>query len=475
MTVSKLAGQRIAVFGLGRSGLGVARAVQALGGDAEVFDQQSRDALAKPELAKDAEREGIRLTFDWDGNLEPSSYEFLVANPAVDYRSPTIRRVQQAGLSVISEIEFAYRIAVAPIVGITGTNGKSTTTVMTYLCLMACGEEPILCGNIFGSGYPEKPLTEAALSAPSNQILVAEISSFQLDLADAFKPVSAAITNVTDDHLDRYDSFADYAAAKQKICRTQDENDTAVLPTSDPFTPEGPLVLRFGEPGSNAFAENGELDILGTTAKLSSMPFFEPHNALNAQTAGLLTYGALRSRARNEPASDAANLLDSAGASPYRDAGPCPKEVFDGLKRFRGLQHRMERVGEKNGVTVINNSMCTNPAAVVSSLQALGRDAHALIGGVNKEADFAPLASYLRGAHHKVYLFGRDAHQLNQVLGGDHPVFETMQQAFAAATSQAKANEVIILAPGCASHDQFSDFRQRGDVFRNVAKEWLRQ
>lgn len=470
----KLAGQRIAVFGLGRSGLGVARAVLELGGHPTVFDEHAREALVKPDLARLAEGEHIELVFGWKGEIEPAAFAYMVTNPAVDPRHPTIRKVVQAGLPVLSEIEFAYRISVAPIVAITGTNGKSTTTVMTYLCLMACGEEPILCGNIFGSGYPEKSLTEAALSAPSNQILVAEVSSFQLDLVDGFRPISAAITNISDDHLDRYDSFADYAAAKRRIFAAQRSNDAAVLRSDESFEPTGPVVLRFGGTDSEARVDGNDLVVLGTRKSLEEMPFYEPHNALNAQTAALLTFGALRHKAIGSHSSEAAQLLRKAGANPEGSDGPAPEEIFSGLRRFRGLRHRMELVGEREGVIVINNSMCTNPIAVVSSLQAVGRSSHALIGGVNKETNFEPLRQYLLESRNRVYLFGRDASQIDAALGGGNPIVETMESAFGLAAKAARPGEAIILAPGCASMDQFRDFRERGDVFRTIAGEWLR-
>ncbi len=168
-------GQNVAIFGLGRSGLGVARAVLELGGTPTVFDEKSRDALAKPESADMAEKDGINLVFNWAGEIDPKKYAYLVLNPAVDSRHPVIQKVVHAGLPVLSEIEFAYRIAVAPIVAITGTNGKSTTAVLAYLCLLESGEDAVLCGNIFGSSYPERPLTDAALiHTTPRPVLVAE-------------------------------------------------------------------------------------------------------------------------------------------------------------------------------------------------------------------------------------------------------------------------------------------------------------
>ena len=150
-----------------------------------------------------------------------------------------------------------------------------------------------------------------------------------------------------------------------------------------------------------------------------------------------------------------------------------PTGIIDGLRSFKGLAHRMERLGERDRVRVINNSMCTNPDAVIKSAMAVKDPSHLLIGGVNKGLDFGPLKHYLANHRHRAYLFGSDAANLDAMLGGGYPTFRTLQEAFAAATEKAVPGEVIMLAPGCASTDQFRDFRERGDVFRDIAKEWL--
>ena len=148
-------------------------------------------------------------------------------------------------------------------------------------------------------------------------------------------------------------------------------------------------------------------------------------------------------------------------------------QIFAALKTFKGLDHRMEKVGEKKGVTVIDNSMCTNPDAVLKSAMGLQEPKHLLLGGTNKKLDFKPLKAYLSNSQNRAYLFGKDAGEVNSQLGGTFPIFETMAQAFNAATQAAKPGEVIMLAPGCASQDQFEDFRDRGNVFREIATEWL--
>ncbi len=439
-------GRRIAVLGLGRSGLAIARAAKRLGAEPVVYDQKSRDALAKPELADEAEREEIALHLGWQGDPVTGA-DLLVVNPAVPRSHPALH----TGIEVIGEIEFAYRITRAPIVAITGTNGKSTTTVMTYLCLRACGREAVLCGNIFGSGYAEAPLTEAALNSTPEQVLVAEVSSFQLEWVSQFKPQAAAITNIGADHLDRYEDASDYARTKLRIFDAMGPGEHAIVPAElEARVPKGPALLTFGAEGRDACLQEGDLRILDFVVPLEDLPRIQGHNLANAMAAGLLASAVVgEGRVAAEP-------------------------IGVGLRSYSGLAHRMEFVGEKRGVQVVNNSMCTNPEAVVSSAKSVVGRAHLLIGGVNKGLDFAPLRDYLAESGHRAYIFGTDAADLSQMLDGNYEVFDTLDHAFEAAAAAAKSGETIMLAPGCASTDQFRDFRERGDVFKAMAKEWLR-
>lgn len=457
-------GQQIAILGLGRSGLSVARTAIRNGAFATVFDEKTRIDISKPELVKEAEKCGVPMRLGWDRRLE-SEFDILVANPAVPKNHPTLVDAVRAGMEVISEIEFAYRIAKVPIVAITGTNGKSTTTVMTYLCLRECGIESVLCGNIFGSGYPELTLTEASDRATAAQVLVAEVSSFQLEWVKDFRPVAAGITNVQPDHLDRYPGgLQEYAATKRRIFRALQAGDTAVCPLGDPlaFVDEriGANVQTFGGGGADAFVEKDRLLLAGRSVDVGALPFSEPHNLRNAAMAGLLALGALDSASARfegyQPSDE--NAVDS---------------ILEGLRRFRGLAHRMERVGVHHGVQVINNSMCTNPDALVHSALAVSSPVHLISGGVNKDLDFHGVPEAMGAKAYRFYLFGKDAEQINGMLGNSYPVFRTMESAFQAATKVAQDGETIMLAPGCASTDQFRDFRERGDVFRSIAKEWL--
>lgn len=459
-------GIRAAVFGLGRSGLAAARALKQAGADPTVFDERPADSFAGSPLLAALNDEGIAFVPGFSARWTPANTDLVVTSPGVPKTHSMLVEADAARVEVIGEIELAYRVSRAPIVGITGTNGKSTTTLMTHLCLEAAGGgEPVLCGNIYGSGYPEIPLTEAALNSRAGQILVAEISSFQLEWVRDFAPKAAIITNLSEDHLNRYASFEEYAASKHRIFRQMGEADTAVWHRGDAICePFGagdlglgtkrkaglgqPSRATFGAAGAEVWADEEAIHTPEGSVSLADLPFGETHNVLNAMAAIQLAWGASGRKV---------SRLDLA----------------KGLRSFKGLAHRMEQVGERDGVLLINNSMCTNPGAVIASSQGLRRRQHLLIGGINKEMDYAPLRAYLDGAAHDAYLFGTDGPEIARQLGGRWPVFSTLRDAFSAAVARAKAGEAVMLAPGAASTDQFKDFRDRGEAFRSMAKEWL--
>lgn len=477
-----------------------------------IFDESPFEKLSKPELVDEARALGLDLTLGWEGSFVADEWDGLVVNPAVRRDHPKVQEAIRRGVPILSEVEFAYQISAAPIIAITGTNGKSTTTVMTWLCLRACGIDAVLCGNIFGSGYPEMPLTDAANQATKQQILVAEVSSYGLEWITTFCPAVTGITNISPDHLDRYESFDDYARTKLKIFSQQTQSDFAVIRANDPVVPPPggeaigfrsrrtrmspvgqmsrttPTVLTFGATGREAQVDENALVILDQSLSIDALSFREPHNLTNASMASLLAYAGLRWIANHDPSSHAAQILEQAQSGlkrTSRNGGfdskspraeqtrALPLAIIEGLKQFKGLAHRMELLGEKGGIRVINNSMCTNPDAVIKSAQSLHDPAQLLIGGVNKRLDFKPLANYLANGRHGAFLFGSDATALNKMLGGKFETFETLAEAFHAATLAARPGQAIMLSPGCASTDQFRDFRDRGEVFRTLAVEWL--
>ena len=441
---------------MAKSGLSVAHAVQALGGKATVFDQKPADSPAILQAMDELHAMDVQAVPGWHGRLDPDEFDMLVVSPGFPRNHPAL--VDMAQRDVVGEIEFAFRIANAPIVAITGTNGKSTTTVLTWTLLKAAGREAVLCGNIAGSGYPEVTLTDAALT--DADVLVAEVSSFQLETVREFRPFVAAITCVAPDHLDRHPSFEDYKQTKLRLFARMGATDAIVINRDEESLlpgdfPEDPRKVRFSPSGSgasNGFTArlNDELYFGGLKIARASLPLLGEHNVANAMMAWEMACAIL-----GEPTPDQSAAMLSA------------------LMGFKGLANRMEVVGEKGGVLVINNSMCTNPAAVVASSRGLDRRQLLILGGNRKQLDFTPVGEYLRGTKHAAYLFGPDTGGLNGQLKGSWPSFSTMQEAFVAAVASAMPGDAVVLMPGCASAEPYANFRERGDAFREMAKGWI--
>ncbi len=444
---------------MGVSGEAVARAVQVHGGVPTVFDQKPADTASIMPVIDRLQANGIEAIAGWHGHLDPNEFDCLVVSPGFPRAHPAIK--DMAGKPILSEVEFAGRIALAPILAITGTNGKSTTTVMLWSILKGAHQDAYLCGNIAGSGYPEMTLTEAAMTAGPESFLVAEISSYQLEFVSTFRPRVAAITNVTPDHMDRHPDFADYHATKMRIFDRIADEDRAVINLDEPSlsieeiqrkVQENRKIITFSPSGNHIgngqTRRDGENLILsGETVPIASLPLSGDHNLTNAMMAWEMA---------------AAVVRPSIG-------------MLEGLREFRGLANRMEPLGEFRGVTVINNSMCTNPAAVIASSKSVPGRQHLLMGGITKNLDFQPVGEYLSSTPHAVYLFGPDPARLQSMLGREWPAFQSMESAWHAATQAAAPGDTILLAPGCASADPYVNFRERGDAFKEMVRSWMAQ
>ena len=452
----KLHGRRVAVAGMAKSGLSVARAVQALGGKATVFDQKQADSPAILQAMDELHAMDVQAVPGWHGRLDPADFDLLVVSPGFPRDHPALHDMSQR--EVIGEIEFAFRISRDPIVAITGTNGKSTTTVLTWTLLTAAGRNAVLCGNIAGSGYPEVTLTDAALDG--GDVLVAEVSSFQLETVKTFRPFVAAITTVAPDHMDRHPSYEDYVQTKLRLFMNMGASDVVVVNRDDESLtpeqfPEEPRKVRFSPSGrypTNGFTArlNDVLFLSGHQVNASSIPLLGEHNIANVMMAWEMACAVLGETTQEQT-----------------------DEMLSALLSFKGLANRMEVVGERAGVLVVNNSMCTNPAAVVASSAGLMRRQRLILGGNRKQLDFTPVGDYLRTTDHAAYLFGPDTEGLNRQLQASWPSFHTMQEAFVAAANDAEQGDAVVLMPGCASAEPYANFRERGDAFKAMAQEWI--
>ncbi len=381
------------VLGLARSGLAAAAALERRGVEVVRADR---------ELGND---EDIGLL---DG------VELLVKSPGVPAEAPLVAAARERGIPVWSEIELASRLLPNPILGVTGTNGKTTTAEWLGFILGA----PV-AGNV------GRALSELDGEVDPDQLVVVELSSFQLEDVHEFRPRIAVLLNLEPDHLDRHGSFDAYQAAKLRIFENQAEDDTAVVPRDLAHVVRGRRV---------EFAADDPLPA-------------EP---------------SLRGRHNRENA--------AAATAAARAAGATDEQIAEGLRDFTGVAHRLELVGERRGVTYVNDSKATNVAATLRALAAYEDEPVRLIlGGSRKGEDFAALAAALGPNVHAVYVIGETADELARAIP-DTIRARDLETAVERAATAAQPGEVVLLSPGCASYDQFRDFEERGEEFRRLVE-----
>lgn len=458
--------KRISVIGAARSGLAAARILTRLGAHVLLSDSQTAEKLG---TARIAEIEATGARFALGANTEtalPAGTELVVTSPGVPKTAPVLQEAVRRGIPVWSEIELAYRLTAAPILAITGTNGKTTTTLLLGAILEAAGRNALVCGNVSADEI-KKTLVEAAVEAEQGAILVAEISSFQLEWVERFAPKVAILTNITPDHLNRHPSFEEYAQTKARLFAAQGPEDWAVL------NYDNPVARAIGQsalPGRRCwFTRNPEPPDDGPAAWLQDGALavrLEPKGPACA----ILP-------ARDLPptlpgAHSVENVLAASIAA--RAMGVEVETIAQAVRNFDGVAHRMERVAEINGVLYINNSMCTNVAAAVRSLEAMERPTIVIAGGADKGLDFAPLAPALRAKAKHLVLLGAAAAKMETTFraGGytDISRADTLQDAITQARARAVPGDAVLLAPACASFDMFTDFEARGVAFRDAVR-----
>ncbi len=443
----------VAVLGFARSGRALAEALLARGVAVSVGDSRPESEFEGVEALA---RRGVRFFFGGPPAEFLSGADWLAISPGVPPDAPAAAAARSAGVPVYSEIEIAWRIAEAEAPGenrwvaVTGTNGKSTTTTWIAETLRRSGRRVALAGNI---GDP----LSGFLSEAGGRDFVCEVSSFQLEAIERFRPDVAVLTNITPDHLDRYPGFADYAAAKARLFARQRASDVAILNADDAASREIPtrarrvLFSRRGKPsGRGAWLENGE--ILSDAAGA-------PHNVLPAARLAL------------PGAHNLENALALVAAAEC--LGVSAESIADGLTRFTGLPHRTELVAESGGVRWVDDSKGTNVDAAAKSLEGFADGSVLLIlGGRDKHGDFAALRGLAARKARIVLTIGEAAGTVESALSGAAPLerAETMEQAVARAAALARAGDTVLLSPACASFDQYRNFEERGRHFAALAR-----
>lgn len=448
MAHRELKDKRVVVAGLGRSGVAAARLLAREG--AKVTATDLRDAKSLANVIPRLEELGVTLELEGHRVESFAEAELVVKSPGIRPSIAGLVEAKRRGVEIIGEVELCVPWLDAPVVAISGTNGKSTTTALTGHLLVEAGLKPFVGGNL------GVPVAEYVLSGSRADALVLELSSYQLDDLSTFECDVGCVTNVTPDHLERYGSVEAYAASKQRLLSMVRSSGLTVLNADNAFTrnmaPHATGQIAWFGPGPAADGEvratktrivddfskgGGEYDVESPSLR-------GVHNVENAMAAII-----------------AARFL-----------GASPESVQRGLNSFPGLAHRIERVRMLDGVEWVNDSKATNVDSVEKSLAAFAGPVHLILGGRGKGSSYAPLRKLLSNRVTRLYVVGEDADRLAAELGDLVPTERAgdLETAVLLARGFARPGEVVLLSPACASFDQFPSFEHRGDAFRALVE-----
>ncbi|MBI4562113.1 MAG: UDP-N-acetylmuramoyl-L-alanine--D-glutamate ligase [Candidatus Rokubacteria bacterium] len=441
-----LRGRRVSVVGLARSGVAVAELLTELGAVVTATDAKPLSSLS-PE-ARGLGATGILL---YAGGHPPEAFgdaELVVVSPGVPADHPALAPVRARGVPVIGELELAWQVMEAEVIAITGTNGKTTTTALVG-ALLREQIRPVLVGGNIGT-----PLAAHALDFPPGGIVVAEVSSFQLETVETFRPRVAAVLNLTPDHLDRHGSFGAYVAAKARIFENQTERDSA--------------VLNFDDARTAALAVQTKADVIFFSRQrpLERGVFCQDGwilARLNGHTEPICPLGEISLRGQH----NVENVLAAAACALWTGIGAA--SIRTAITAFRAVPHRLEWIRDIGGVAYYNDSKGTNVASTVKALESFAEPLILIAGGRGKGQDFAPLAKAAAGRVRLGVLVGEDRDRIGKALAAAAiPVAPagSMDEAVRLASAAARPGEVVLLSPACASFDMFENFERRGDAFR---------
>jgi UDP-N-acetylmuramoylalanine--D-glutamate ligase len=444
-----LTGKKVLVVGLARTGVALAHFLSQAGARVTVTDMaQAQELAAMRQLIQNLpveEELGVPRPHDVRG------FDLILPSPGVPPELPWLEKARQHGIPVWGELELASHFLTRPVIAVSGTNGKTTTTTLVGKFLAASGMQALVGGNI---GTPLVSLLEKQQQA---DYLVLEISSFQLDTAPHFHPQSAALLNITPDHLDRYPDYAAYVASKASLFAAMTATETKVLNYDDP------LVRPLGQSlGSVLYFSSSEPLIEG--ACLAG-------EVIKVRLPGALVQDFPLDEIRLKGAHNLENIM--AGLLLSLAAGAQPAACREVLASFAGLPHRLEWVATQAGVDFYDDSKGTNVGAVARSLASFDRPIVLIAGGRDKDSDFSLLNDLIRQRVKALVLVGETRERLARVWEGLAPAYlaTDMDEAVARAAGLAEPGEVVLLSPACASFDMFRDYAHRGETFQKAVKE----
>ncbi|MCE5333437.1 MAG: UDP-N-acetylmuramoyl-L-alanine--D-glutamate ligase [Desulfobacteraceae bacterium] len=447
--MSATAAKRVLVVGLGISGRAVCALLRSRGAD--VFATDMRTVEAFGEALEPLRKSGCILRLGEHRSEDFLGSGLIIVSPGVPLDIEPLKEARDKGIEILGEFEWSWRQVSVPVIGVTGTNGKTTTTGLIGEMLKEAGKKPFVGGNI------GTPLSRWLLSKTGEDILVLEVSSYQLDTATRFCPEVGVLLNVTEDHLDRYEDFEAYADSKLSIFRRQNAAHFAIINGDDPICRAGlreipSRVLLFSSVDADAHA-----CVRGDSIRIA-IPGRPP-------------FGLSLEKTRLKGAHNRENIMAAALAASVMGAGPAAIQAA--VDRFEGYAHRVEWVRNWKGIDFYDDSKGTNVGAVVKALEGFDRPVHLLLGGRDKLGSYDPLVEPLKRKGKGVYAFGEAGPRICEQLGQRFParLFPDLPSAFNEAVGQASPGDVVLLSPACSSFDQYESYGQRGDHFKRLAAE----
>jgi UDP-N-acetylmuramoylalanine--D-glutamate ligase len=450
----ELKNKRVLVVGLGKSGKSAALFLRDCGARVTVSDVRSAEALAGeiPALL-DA---GIMVETGGHGLLTFRRQDLIVVSPGVPCDTPELKQVRAFGLPIIGELELASRFLQGQIVAITGSNGKTTTTALLGKIFADAGGPTLVGGNI------GTPVIDLIAQSTPQTTSVLEVSSFQLETVEQFRPHIAVVLNITQDHLDRHGTFENYAAMKARITAQQTAEDFFVLNAEDK-----PTQMLAAKTKAQVFWFSGRRAIKQGAFVHGESIVFLPREGAKPEPVMPLAEIPLKG------AHNVENVLAAVCAA--RLGGVSAESIRASVAGFKAVEHRLEFVATLRGVSFFNDSKATNVDATKKALEAFPGGVHLILGGKDKNSDYTELADLLRARVKTVYTIGSAAEKIERHLAGVVKIVSagTLDSAVRQAAQLAVAGDVVLLAPACASFDQFTSYEHRGRVFKDLVKQLL--
>lgn len=442
-------GKKIVVIGMGKTGIASAAFLGKKGAQVTVTDEKSPDKW-NVEFEKIAREKWLEVREYGNVSILKDA-EMVVPSPGIPPDNKLLVAALKNNIAVVSEIELAYWFIKVPIIAVTGTNGKTTTTTLLGEILQRSGKKVFVGGNI------GNPLIEYAETFQNDDFIVAEISSFQLQWIEKFRPFIAVLLNITSDHINYHGSFAEYGRIKSRIFANQTKNDFAILNAEDDEQKKmaGSVHARIAKFSSKNILSEGifveDKNIVLSMPETGEEKY--PLNMINLPGAH---------NVENVMAAIAAARLCGCGRA----------DIIKAIGAFHGLPHRIEFVREKNSVKFYDDSKGTNVGSVLRALETFSQPVILLLGGRDKEGDFDSLRPLLKTKVKKLILFGEARERIASLIGEDVPFLKKtkLREAVESAYRDAVPGDVILLSPGCASFDEFTNYKERGNFFKEVVR-----